>query len=255
VSPEPASKVIATVTQNFSIPAAIVSGSNPSVFNVTFDFSSQPVVLTGPVVYGISFDGTTAGAPSLNVALSNAATQLTVGTDVNPGYVFADNALTGDAGACATGTSGSFQLVHVWCGDTPLTNYGAYGDSTGADIPAVEINVVGGGTPPLYPGDTQTIGFAINNPNPGNVYVNTVTIGVATDVNGDIETVAGDSGSGVVGCDASWFIVSPLTVSLTRNVATGITEFAGVASITLHETNTDQSVCEGKNVVLNFSSN
>ena len=45
-------------TQNFYIPAAIVNGSDPSVFNITFDFSSYDFPLPSPVVYGISFDYT-----------------------------------------------------------------------------------------------------------------------------------------------------------------------------------------------------
>ena len=242
-------------TQNFNFAGPNADGS-PSVSNITFDFSSDAFPLPSPVVYSVGWDtGLTAYAGGLNVALSNAATQNTVGSDVYPGYVFADSTwstgLTGDAGSCATEPMNSFQLVQVWCNDTPLNNWGAYGNSTGADIPAVQINVVGGSTPPLYPGDTQEVDFAITNPNPGNVYVNTVTIALKTD-GGD---AANQSSTDIPGCLAAWFTINGSPVSLAQNIPSGTTQFQGVANIQMLNPAIAQNACVGATVGLSFTSN
>jgi hypothetical protein len=254
VSPTPfTGNLIIQDTQDFNFAAAI-SPSEPSVSNITFDFSSQDFPLPSPVVYGISFDSSTFGSGGLNVALSNAATQNTVGSDVYPGYVYADSTtggLTGDAGSCASEPDNSFQLVEVWCNDTPLDNWGAYGNSTGADIPAVEINVVGGTTPPLYPGDTQEVDFAITNPNPGSVYVNTVTIALNV-YGGDAATPLG---ADIANCQSDWFTLGGSPVALDQNVPTGLTQFEGVANIHMINEPYPQNACAGAIIGLNFTSN
>jgi hypothetical protein len=74
--------------------------------NVTFDFSSQNVMLPDSVVFGVVYNTTTYGphpigqsAPcftssggcfydSLNIALANEATDVTVGSDPNPGTIY-----------------------------------------------------------------------------------------------------------------------------------------------------------------------
>ena len=260
LSPTPfTGNLIIQDTQDFNFAGAI-SPSEPSVTNITFDFSSDDFPLPSPVVYGISFDSAFTNAGGLNVALSNAATQNTVGSDVYPGYVFADgdswyNGLTGDAGACASAPVNSFQLVEVWCNDTPLDNWGAYGNSSGADIPAVEINVVGGTTPPLYPGDTQEVDFAITNPNPGSVYVNTVTIAL----NNNGTDVLNQYSSDIPGCLESWFNINgsypSATVTLAQNIPSGLTQFEGEAHIYMINEPVPQNDCAGHTIGLNFSSN
>ena len=194
----------------------------------------------------------------MNVALSNAATQNTVGSDVYPGYVYVNDAsptaFESDAGTCATLTPGTFMATEVWCGDTPIDNYGAYGNSSGADIPAVEINVVGGTTPPLYPGDTQEVDFAITNPNPGSVYVNTVTIAL----NNNGTDVLNQYSSDISGCLESWFNINgsypSATVTLAQNIPSGLTQFLGQAHIYMINEPVPQDACEGATIGLNFTS-
>ena len=110
---------------------------------------------------------------------------------------------------------------------------------------------MGGGPPPLWPGDTQAVGFAITNTNSGSVYVNNVTIAVTSSAGDVVNT----SNNVVPGCVASWFTVNGSPVALDQKVATGTTDFTGYASITLTETNSDQSACEGQAIGLTFSSN
>jgi hypothetical protein len=240
-------------TQDYSFAAANADGS-PSVTNITFNFSSDDFPLPSPVVYGITYDGTATGAPSLNVALSSSGTDLTVGSDVYPGDVFVTAGTAGwdsDAGTCGTVSPTTFMAVDVWCSDIPPANYGAYGSSSGADIPAVEINVVGGTTPPLYPGDTQEVDFAITNPNPGNVYVNTVTIALMTDGT----DAATPSDADIPGCLAAWFTINGSPVSLAQNIPSGLTQFEGVANILMINEAVPQNGCAGATIGLSFSSN
>ena len=142
--------VIATDTATFSFQPAIDGNSDPSVSNITFDFSSQDLTLSGPVVYGIAFDASSGPPSSLNVALSSSNTNLTVGTDEYPGHVFVNTSTVAGwdsgAGTCNTLTAGVFEAANVWCDDVPADNAGAYGNANNADIPAVEFNVVGGRT-------------------------------------------------------------------------------------------------------------
>jgi hypothetical protein len=108
----------------------------------------------------------------------------------------------------------------------------------------------------LYPGGpAQPINFSITNPSGGKEYVNTVTISVATDPSGLVETVPGDSGSGVTGCYADWFTVSPASISFARELAPGTTSYYGDASISMMDEPFSQDACQGITVGLNFSSN
>ena len=130
--------LIATTTQTFNIPyrpSASISCSGGGwqdslggchsglAVNLTFDFSSQHVVLPSTVIYGVSYNTTHHGpAPygtgtacftssggcgydSLNVALSQEPTNVTVGSDPNPGtlYLNSDN----PANYCDLGTAGT----------------------------------------------------------------------------------------------------------------------------------------------------
>jgi hypothetical protein len=246
-----------SVTTNANVP----SGNPRSVFYVTFDFSKLDLTLSGPVVYGISF--TDVSGATINVALSNSVSNLTVGSDVYAGDVFVESptanvlSANGDAGSCATSAANVFVATDINCA-TPGRNYGAYGPGSNpanADIPAVEFNVVGGSTAPLWPGQTQSLDFAITNPNSGSVHVNNVTITVASSGGYVVNT----SDNLVTSCQANWFDIngSPTsyTLALGQNVPTGITQFLGYTSISLIESNTDQSSCEGQAIGLSFSSN
>ncbi len=235
---------------------AIPSGSpTRSVFYVTFDFSHIDLTLSGPVVYGIQF--TDEPGVTINVALSNSVSNLTVGSDVYPGYVFVDgpaNVLSanGDAGSCATSTASVFMATDINCA-TPPGNYGAYGPGSNpanADIPAVEFNVVGGAVAPLWPGQTQNLGFAVTNSNPGSVYLTTVTIAPRTSAS----DVANQYSTDIPGCLSAWFTFNGSPVALDQNVPVGTTFFQNVASITMSNPLIDQSACEGANIGLTFTS-
>lgn len=123
--PAPGS-LIATLTTTFNIPyrpsADPACGNNgwgascsPGLAtNITFDFTSQSITLPDNVVYGIVYNTSAygplpygAGGPydSLNVALSQDPTDLTAGSDPNPGNLFWN---TSEADYyCDGGTAGS----------------------------------------------------------------------------------------------------------------------------------------------------
>jgi hypothetical protein len=161
-----------SVTTDPVIPA----GDGSTVFYATFDFSSIGLTLSGPVVYGISF--TDEAGVTINVALSNSVSNLTVGSDVYADGVTNTLSASNDAGSCSTSTVGVFMATVINCA-TPGVNYGAYGPGSNpnnADIPAVEFNVVGGTTPPLYPdGPSQPVDFAITNAGSTPTYITSVT--------------------------------------------------------------------------------
>jgi hypothetical protein len=243
--------VIATDTQDFSFASDSATG-RPSVSTITFDFGSQNLLLPGTptsIVYGISYPptGITGG---LNVALSSSGTDLSVGTDANPGYVFVNTgSLAGwgsDAGVCTNSdpTAGVFSAAYVWCGNTPPANLGAYGSSSGYDIPAVEFNV--GGIPTLYPnGPAQTIYYTVSNPGNIPVSVGQVTV-----------TLASISGAGgntnIDACVGGEFPIvqgSPLDVTIPAG-GTAV----GTASISMPDNGRNQNNCQGVGLNLSFSS-
>jgi hypothetical protein len=254
VSPEVAGNVIASdTTQTFSFAANNADGS-PSVTNITFDFP-QGTSVPQEFVYDIAYGS---GGPSLNVALSSSANDLTVGTDTTPGSIWMNdtNGNNNDFPTCITGlpTTG-FAQIYTNCGPYNPANPGAYGTAAeviagSADIPAVEFNVVGGATASLWPGDTQNIDFAITNPNPGSVYLSTVTIALknnGTDVENQYSTA-------ITGCHLTWFSVTGSPVSIAANVAPGVTDYTGLASITMTNANESQDACQGATIGLTFTS-
>jgi hypothetical protein len=258
VSPEVSTNVIASdTTQTFSFAANNTDGS-PSVTNITFNFP-QGTFVPQEFVYGITYDGVTL-APSLNVALSSSANDLTVGTDTTVGTVWLstiNSSIGNDFPVCTTPVAtGAFEQVNTACGDpSNANNPGAYGTAANvaagnADIPAVEFNVVGGATASLWPGETQNIDFAITNPNPGSVWLSTVTITLKTSGS----DVANQYSSDIAGCLSTWFTVNGTPVPLTGYVAPGVTDFTGLASITMSNPLVDQSKCEGATIGLTFTS-
>ena len=251
---------VASVTQNFAIPAATTVGSTPTAFTIAFDFSSLDLTLHGPVVYGISFSP--ASAPSLNVALSSSTTNLSVGSDEYPGYVYVNTASDAgwdsDAGTCGNPLVNSFVATNVWCSDVPADNYGAYGNGLNADIPAVEFNVVGG-SPLLYPGTpAQPLEYAITNTTGGPAHVASVSASVPADNFGNILS----GGTPVSGCKASWYQINGSAQTLGIDIPSGVTFFDTAAphgstlSIQMLDDGApDQNPCQGKSLDLSFSSN
>jgi hypothetical protein len=251
-------------TENPSFPAAIVPGANPSVTNVTFDFSSQGAFVEQTTTYGITY-GDPAATGSLNVALSSSATQLSVGSDTVPGTIWltsSTGASNDDFPTCVTSLPTTFGPVAVDCGPENGSNPGAYGNDPlgNADIPAVEFNVVGGIASALSPGGpSQPINIAITNPNTGSVHV------------GSVETTI--TGTTKVGCTSAydadvnnpWYQLSPpkggsnglvSDLPVNGNVPPGTTLYLSTGtSIAMIESNTNQDACEGAGVNLSFSSN
>lgn len=247
-----------TVTTTVSVPAG--STAAPVPFLATFDFSTLDLTLpAGPIVYGISF--TSSKAPSLNVLLSSSASDVSVGSDPATGFVFV-NVKTGwlggwqvDAGKCSDPSPGSFVAADVHCTSATLTrrNYGAYGSKYGDDIPAVELNVMGG-APSLYPGTPgQPIEYAIENPGSP---VSLTSMSAAVTKTGT--TVTTPSGTPMTGCRASWYQVHDATFSPAKTVPSG-TSFYDAAqsglSIGMITVPARQTACKGVKVGLTFTAN
>lgn len=270
-SPGDLSTPIASDTLSATLPAALTVGADPSTFNLSFDFSSQDVTLPSQVVYGISYSPSDSDSSSLNVALSSSSQDISVGSDVTSGYVWVSLLspvwVAGwqvDAGTCSTPTE-TFAPVYVWCGaNSNPGNPGAYENSSGADIPAVEFNVVGGGLSGLYPGaPAQAVEYAITNPSKSQ-QVNTVTVSIPS-YEGYVETTAGDTNSAVSGCDVSWFQLNndpqTLNTALPDNsttifdAATQLSTAGNVMSIQMINVDSSQDACEGITIPLQFSSN
>jgi hypothetical protein len=230
----------------------IPPGNGSTVFYATFDFSGRDLTLSGPVVYGITF--TDEAGVTINVALSNSVSNLTAGSDVYAGYVFVDgatNALSasGDAGSCSTSTAGVFMATDINCA-TPPDNYGAYGPGSNpnnADIPAVEFNVVGGSTPPLYPGSTQPVDYAITNAGSSPTYISTVTTSL---VSVGSLALASDTT-----CSLGEYSLNNAVNVLGVTVPTGTTFFSpSGTSITMTNEAYNQDDCQGEAVALGFTS-
>jgi hypothetical protein len=258
-------------TQDFSFPAAINPSSQPSETNVTFDFSSQGAFVGPSLVYGITFNTTPgaaaeASAGSLNVALSSSATDLSVGSDTNPGSVWLDDTHgnNNDFPACTSSaalSAGVFEQVATNCGPWNPDNPGAYGnEAVTDDIPAVEVTVVGGTVTGLYPGGAaQPLEYAITNPGTGPVHVDSLTASVDTNSGtGDVTTAGG---ADVTGCSASWYPITNSPQALGATIPPGTTLFtttsatATILSIKMIDSNTNQDACEGAVVGLSFTSN
>jgi hypothetical protein len=248
-------------TEDFSFPAATTIGSDPSETNVTFNFSGQGAFVEQSFVYGISFSNTVAS--SLNVALSSSANNLSVGSETNPGTVWVDatdGSLGNDFPACSTPVpTGVFESVITNCGPFSATNPGAYGTTAevqagSADIPAVEINVVGGIVPVLTPGGpSQPVDFAITNSGSASAHVTTVTAGIGT--------VPAGPNNALPACSSADYSLNdpdgtPGGVTINEDIAPGTTLFvpSGV-NISMVENHANQDNCEGAVIPLTFTSN
>ena len=272
--------LLATDEQTFNVPAAPDGGngsvycqsgpgaSNPYCgignFSITFNFASQDVTLPATVVYGIQYNDVQNGVNGgVNVQLANETTNVSVGTDADPGNLFAD--LASSAGG--NGYDYAYNDVgpgEVTCStvNTTFSEYstascdgGLQGYGTPAYVPAVEFNSSGFGD--LYPGGpSQQINFSLTNPGSISTTVGNVTISVASDSgNGYVEAIPGDTASDISGCLASWFTVSPTPVPVNQTLSAGQTiDWNGGASISMSNPAVDQDACQGADIGLTFTS-
>lgn len=267
VNPGGAQDVQFTVTVNGKVATGypdIAAGNpngRPTVTEATFDFTAGPAAfITSPVLYSISYPDVTETA-SLNVALSSSANDVSVGADVQKGAIWLNTtvppASSGDFPSCTTdGSLGSFAQVLTDCGDPAPANPGAYGTDAeviagNADIPAVEINVVGGEITNLSPGGpAQPIQFAITNPGSSSAYVDVVTTAVSSVTTG---------GGGGEACATGMYTTNPLNgeIPIASSLAPGQTDFFSPSgySLQMNDDGHNQDNCENQTVSLAFSSN
>ena len=275
--------LLATDTQSFNIPAAPDGGAgstycktgpgstNPYCgignFTVTFDFASQNITLPSQVVYGLQYpDAQNAVNGGLNVQLSYESSDVSVGSDVDPGQLFTSLA-DGTNGYAWTSSYNDVGPGEITCSDvgndfkefvstSSTSSSCGFGLGTSVQlIPAVEFDATG--TSDLFPaGPSQPINFTVNNPGSSSAEVQQVTIAVAQDGSGNVETIPGDTASAVAGCQASWFTINGSPVTLNQNVAPGATiTWTGAASISMSNPQVSQDACQGVSVGLTFSSN
>ena len=203
----------------FTTSATIAAGSatNQVVTNVKFTLSNTHVFLYKTFIYGIELTGTTSG---VNIALAHHATELTIGgSPANTVYI--------------QKVGGTFAAT------VRTTGY----------LPAVQINVIGGVVPPLYPGaPAQPVQYAITNPNPGKVHVGSITTAI---------TKSGTTVTGATGCKAYWFTLTNNPFPYNTNVAPGTTIVTSSSPTTLALLTKpfNQSECASKSIPLTFSSN
>lgn len=232
-------------------------------FSITFNFASQDVTLPSEIVYDIQYNDAADTADSgVNVQLAQESTEVSVGSDADPGNLFMSlassptngyNASYNDVGpgeiTCST-VSATFEEYNT----TTTCDGGHQGYGTPSYVPAVEIDTSTMGD--LYPGGpSQPVNFSMTNTGSTPETVNDVTITVATNnATGDIESIPGNLGTDVGGCQASWFTVtSPVTVDATIP-AGGVIDWVGAASISMPQSAVDQNACQGKTIGLTFTS-
>jgi hypothetical protein len=169
--------------------------------NITFNLAAQNVVLPNNVIYGIAYNTSDYGAvpythatacaatvagcgyDSLNVALSQDPTNVSVGSDPNPGQVFWNTATAANYCDGGTGGTGTFRIDGAANTSTCSDGGANTGWSAGAPattgspyfVPAVQFNATAGPsttvvvTPPnLVTGVTPTTGqFLVTNESAG----------------------------------------------------------------------------------------
>ncbi len=246
-----------------NFPAAITAGSDPSTTRVTFDFSGQGAFVNQEFVYGITFDPSfdSGDAEGLNVALSSSASNLAVGTDTDPGTLWvkttpgSDGSLGNDFPACTTAPPigvNVFESITTNCGPAAAGNTGAYGTPAqvaagNADIPAVQVNVVGGIVTGLEPGGpAQPISFAITNPGSANVSLNSVATTKST--------LTGVGSESSEPCTLGMYQINGSPAGPVGTVPPGTTLYQATGTtIQMLDDNHDQDNCEGATVGLTFT--
>jgi hypothetical protein len=245
-----------TDTETPTIPAAIVAGVNPSLADVVFNFQSQGAYVAQSFIYSISFDASGV-ASGLNVALSSSYNNDSVGSETVPGTLWvqttAGAGIAGDFPACTNNPPTTAYVAMVTNCGPASANTGAYGTTAqvqqgNADVPAVQVNVVGGVVPTLFPGGpAQPVDFAITNPNGSDVHVGQVTTA--------INSLSGTGSDGSIeACSTSMYSLNNATVSV-GTVPTGTTIFSSTGtSISMTDDGNNQNNCQGATVNLKFSS-
>lgn len=217
-----------TFTKTFHINPG--TATNQVVTDVTFTLAGTHVFVNAKTathfMYGIALTRThTSG---VNIALAHRQHQLTVGSSPATTVWIANSSKT-----TTTFKTTTFAATTSW--------------TTGL-IPAVQINVIGGVVPPLYPGaPAQHVQYAITNPNPGSLHVSTITTAVKTSG----ATVTGASS----GCLATWFPLAHNPYPYKSNVSPGTTIVTGTTTIHMMTSGGTQDACVGASVPLTFSSN
>ena len=171
--------------------------NNGLATNITFNLSAQGVVLPNNVIYGIAYNtsdygatpygdstacyGTTSGCgyDSLNVGLNQDPTNVSVGTDPNPGTIYWDTATAADYCDDGAGGTGTFRIDGAantsTCYDGGAgTGWAVSGTGSPYYVPAVQINATAGPsstvvvTPPnLVSGSPTTGQFVVTNETAG----------------------------------------------------------------------------------------
>jgi len=274
--------LIAKDSQAFTIPSAPSGGyygstctadrvTNPNslcglaFFNVVFNFESQNVTLPGTVVYDIQYNDPQNNVDGgVNVQLANEDTQITVGSDTAPGYLFASLAST----ANNNGYDNSYNNVgpgEVTC-DTVTTTFGEYPTAScegGAEgyglppyVPAVEFDM--NTMADLYPGGpAQPVSFMVTNP--GNIpeTVNSVAITVTgTSDNLDCNTTnfAMLNGSDVSGTDPTSTYTAGFPTVIPAGGTVVFTSATTDAQIYMINLDVNQDGCQSLTVDLGFTS-
>ena len=268
--------LIGSKTQTFFIPATAtgyIPQSNDfpygiDMFNITFNFTSQNLVLPATVVYELQYnDPQNAVTGGVNPQLANENTQVSVGTDANPGYLFAALASTANGDGYNYAYNGvgpgevTCQTVNTsfLMYSTASCNNGAQGYGTPPYVPAIEFDTTSVSNL-QYPGNTPVpVNFSLTNNGSIPETVNSVTIAVANDSN-TVESIPGDTGSDVAGCYASWFDVNgnpvQATVTVNQTIPAGQSvNVIGQASLSMPQSLTNQNACQGASIGLAFTSN
>jgi hypothetical protein len=276
--------LIDSVTQSFAIPNAPSGGyggtyctsvrvSDPNSdcginnFNITFNLSSLNITLPSTIVYGIEFPNPQPDfASGVNVQLSYEPTNISVGLDADPGYLFVSTA-NGENDSTG-GSSGE-----ITCDNVSAT-FGEYPTAVGADgcgettsstapyppvalVPAVEFD--SSTMSDLYPGGpAQPVSFSITNPGTIPETVNSVTISVTgTSDNTDCNTtnfamLNGDDSSGTA---ASTVYTAGFPLSIPAGGTVNLTPATTGAYLYMQNLDVNQDGCQNTTVDLGFSSN
>lgn len=219
-------------------------------YAATFDFTSANLTLPTNVVYGISYNATSGPTSSLNVEMSNEATDVTVGSNANPGNVFVaagslTNALGGPNGQVTCSSVGtSFASYSTAPGNANNCGLQVPQNNTiVADNPQVQFSIGAANSIGLVPGGPgQPIDFSIHNNGSGPAHVQSVQFALGTLPSG---------------CAGSWFNkIQPLVpINVTIPGGATVSYQPSGAMLALLESNTNQDACAGQALPITFTSN
>jgi hypothetical protein len=255
---------VATDTQTFAIPyrpsadAAHCGATSPEWYDaasstchsgqtttVTFNsFTGSNLVLPSNVVYEISYTPTsnllTDPSNYLNFSLSTESTNVSIGSDTNPGNLYMNiPSATAAAGPSGQVTCQAQATGFVQYSTAAGTNCGL---GTTLNIPVVEINAGAGGYISLVPGGpAQPVDFSIYNGGSNPAYVQSVSFALTS--------------SNVALCDLNWFSLVQPTIPVNVSIPAGATvnyQPSG-AFISLMNEPYNQNACENATLNLTFS--